>query len=222
MKLSEKTIEILKNYATINPSLMFRKGSVLTTITSTKTVFATARVVESFPSDFFIGDLVKLLSKLSLYKEPILEFEPNRLIIKSADGRRTDSMVFSSPAGATIPDPNKKIALDNPEHEIDLSQEDLVWQRKSAGISSAVNIAFVGDGEKIYLQSSDLNNDASDVSSTEIGTTTDKFRYAFKFENWKLLEGSYHIKLSKGLSKFENKDKSVEYFVAVESKLSEF
>lgn len=220
MKLSEQTIEILKNYATLNPALQFRKGSVLTTITPTKTVLAISRVVESFPFDFIIGDLNKFLSKLTLYKDAELEFETNRVIIKSPDGRRTDSINFVSPKVVTLP-PDKKLSI-TPEHEFELSQEDLQWQRKSAGISGSVHMIIRGDGKKVYLQSTDMKDDSSDLSSTEIGTTADTFRYVIKLENWKILDGSYRIKLSKGLSKFEHKDKSVEYYVAVESALSEF
>ena len=220
MKLSEQTIEILKNYATLNPALQYRKGSVLTTITPTKTVLAISRVVESFPFDFIIGDLNKFLSKLTLYKDAELEFETNRVIIKSPDGRRTDSINFVSPKVVTLP-PDKKLSI-TPEHEFELSQEDLQWQRKSAGISGSVHMIIRGDGKKVYLQSTDMKDDSSDLSSTEIGTTADTFRYVIKLENWKILDGSYRIKLSKGLSKFEHKDKSVEYYVAVESALSEF
>lgn len=220
MKLSESTLEILKNYATLNQSLMFRKGSVLTTITPTKTVLAKARVVESFPSDFAIYDLNKLLSKISLYKDCDLEFKDDRVVFKSADGRRSDYIKYSSPKVMTLP-PDKTLALDNPEHEFELSQDDLQWQRKSAGISGSQHMVFRGDGKKVYLQSTDMKDDSSDLSSTEIGTTKDKFTYVIKLENWKMLDGSYAVSLAKGLSKFVNKDKSVEYYVAVESALSE-
>jgi hypothetical protein len=222
MKLSEQTIEILKNYATLNPALQFRKGSVLTTITPTKTVFASTRVVESFPSDFIIGDLNAFLSKLTLYKDAELEFEPEQITIRSADGRRKDTIRGKVAKVVTLPDPNKKISLDNPDHTFELSQEDLQWQRKSAGISGSIHMIIRGDGKKVYLQSLDVTNDSSDVSSTEIGTTTDTFRYVIKLENWKMLDGAYRVKLTKGLSKFEHKDRPVEYYIAIESKLSEF
>lgn len=221
MKLSEQTIEILKNYATLNQSLQFRKGSELTTITPTSTVFAKSRVVESFPFDFAIYDLNKLLSKLSLYRDCELEFEPDRIVLKSADGRRTDYIKYSSPKIMVVP-PDKKIALDDPEHEFELSNEDLTWQRKSAGISNSPYIIFRGDGKKIYIQSNDVTNDSSDMSSTEIAKTNKSFVYVIKLENWKMLDGSYRVKLRPKLSKFEHTDKPIEYFIAVESGLSTF
>lgn len=220
MKLNDLTIEILKNFATINGSLLFRKGSVLTTITTGKTILATARVVESFPFDFAIYDLNKLLAKLSLYKNGEIELETDRIIFKSEDSRRTDYIRYSSPKVMITP-PDKKISLDNPEYEFDLTQEDLNWQRKSAGISASPYMIFRGDGKKVLLQTTDLKDDSSDLSSTEIGKTKETFVYAIRMENLKMIDGNYRVKLAKGLAKFEHKEKPIEYYVAVESALSE-
>lgn len=231
MKLSENTIEILKNFATLNPSIQFRAGSELTTIAPNRTLYAKAKVVESFPSDFAISDLNKLLAKLSLYKDCELEFESDRLIFKSSDGRRSDYIKFSSPKVIISLDPNKKIGMTNPDHEFDLSNEDLLWQRKSAGISNSPYMIFYGDGKKIYIKSTDLNDDSSDMSSTEIGKTKTNFNYVTRTEYWKFLDGSYHVNLKCttddhgkkiAMVKFQHADKPVEYYVSVEEKLSTF
>jgi hypothetical protein len=222
MKLSELTIEILKNFATLNQSLMFRKGSELATITTGKTILANARVVESFPSDFALYDLNKLLAKLSLYKDAEIELETDRLTLKSPDSRRKDHIKFSSPKIITGFPPDKKLSMDSPEHEFELSAEDLQWQRKSAGISGSPFLIFRGDGKKIHMQSNDPKDDSSDMSSTEIGKTNKSFVYVIKVENWKMLDGNYRVKLCKGLTKFEHTEKPVEYYVAAEKDLSTF
>jgi hypothetical protein len=86
-----------------------------------------------------------------------------------------------------------------------------------------------GDGKKIYLRCTDLNDDSSDMSSTEIGKTKGKFTYVFKTENWKMLDGNYHIKFrenpdpakkGQALTLFKNIDKPVEYYMAIEANLS--
>jgi hypothetical protein len=222
MKLSELTIEILKNFATLNQGMQFRAGNELTTITIGKSILAKARVVESFPFDFAIFDLNKLLAKLSLYKDCELEFEPDRVLFKSSDGRRNDYIKFSSPKVIAAPDLTKKIALDDPEHEFDLSAEDLLWQRKSAGISNSPYMIFHGDGKKVYIRCTDVKDDSSDLSSTEIGKTKSKFDYVIKTEYWKLLDGGYRVKLKKGLAKFEHSEKPIEYYIAIEDNLSTY
>ena len=40
MKFSERTLTVLKNFATINPSIVFNPGKTLRTISPTKTVMA--------------------------------------------------------------------------------------------------------------------------------------------------------------------------------------
>jgi len=223
MKLSENTIEILKNFATINQSIQIRAGSELTTITPTKTVLAIAKVVESFPSEFCLYDLNRLLAKVSLYKDCELGFDSDKLTFKSVDGKRSDYIKYSSPKVITsiIPD-GKKITMDKPEHEFTLSSEDLLWQRKSAGISASPHMIFRGDGKKIYIQSHDVKDDSSDMSSTEIAPTKSKFTYVLKVENWKMLDGNYRVKLAKGMAKFEHTEKPIEYYVTVETALSTF
>lgn len=223
MKLSEATIEILKNFATLNQSLQFRKGSELTTITPTSTVYAQTRVVESFPSDCAIYDLNKLLAKLSLYKDNELEFGSDRITLKSADGRRNDYIKYSSPKVMILPPADKKLdKIDDPEHEFELTQEDMLWQRKSAGISGSPYMIFHGDGKKIYIRCTDPKDDSTDLSSTEIGKTKAKFTYVIKIENWKMLDGAYKVKLKKGLVKLEHKEKPIEYYLAIEKALSEY
>ena len=228
MKLSESTIEILKNFATLNQSLRFRKGSELTTITPGKTVLAKARVVESFPSEFALYDLTKFLAKFSLYgKDCDIELKSDRLVFKSADGRRSDSVILG---GSTVaPHIDKKIDMEDPDITFELSQDDLNWQRRSAGVSASEHMVFRGDGKKIHLQSTSLKDDSSDVSSTEIGKTDKTFLYVLKLEFWKMIDGNYTVSLKKfvddkgkvgGLTKFQNKDKPVEYYIAVDSTLS--
>ena len=45
MKLSDETIAVLKNFATINPNLVAKPGQKLTTIAESKTVMASADIV---------------------------------------------------------------------------------------------------------------------------------------------------------------------------------
>lgn len=222
MKLSENTVEILKNFSTINQSLLVKVGSVLSTVTPTKTVLATARVEEDFPNQFAIYDLNKFLAKLSLYKDCALVFHQDRVEFRSEDGRRSDYIKFCSPQVIVSP-PDKTLTLDNPDYEFNLSAEDLQWQRKSAGISGSPHIGFRGDGEKVYLVSTDMKDDASDMSKTEIAATEDEFEAVIKVENLKIVDGSYKVLISKqGFVKFVHATKSLEYFVAFESTLSSF
>jgi len=74
MKISENTLSILKNFATINPSLSVKAGNVLSTISPQKTIFAKATIDDSFPKDFAVYEVSKFLGAMSLFGDPEIEF----------------------------------------------------------------------------------------------------------------------------------------------------
>jgi hypothetical protein len=222
MKLSDETIAILKNFSTINQSLQFKNGNVLKTISPLKTIFAEATVTEQFPSTFALYDLNKLLAKISLYKDADLGFGADRLTIATSDNKKSDSIKYCSEKLITVP-PEKSITLSDPDCEFSLSQEDLEWMRKSAGISGSPNFVFESDGTTITFMATDLKDDSSDQSKIEIGTSDKKFRVAMKVENFKMMDGSYDVAVSsKGMARFKNKNVDITYFIAIEAANSKF
>ena len=54
MKLSEKTLNLLKNFSTINQSILFKKGSSLRTISVMKNILAEAVLEDEIPRDYGI------------------------------------------------------------------------------------------------------------------------------------------------------------------------
>ena len=49
MKLSVDTLSVLKNFASINQGIMFKKGKILRTVSPHKNVMAEATVSDEFP-----------------------------------------------------------------------------------------------------------------------------------------------------------------------------
>jgi len=49
MKLSEKTLNILKNFSSINQSILVKQGNQLRTISVAKNILAEAEIKEDFP-----------------------------------------------------------------------------------------------------------------------------------------------------------------------------
>jgi len=73
MKLSDKTLNILKNFSNINQSILFKQGNKLTTISVMKNILAECTIQEEIPKDFGIYDLNQFLNGLSLYQNPELD-----------------------------------------------------------------------------------------------------------------------------------------------------
>ena len=223
MKLSEDTVTVLKNFSGINQSLLFKSGNTLKTISPLKTIFVEATIGESFPKDFALYDLNKLLAKVSLYKDAELGFEDDKLTINTENKKKSDYIKYCSPKVIVSP-PEKAITFGAPDCAFSLSKEDLDWMRKSAGISGSPNFVFESDGTTINFIATDIKDDSADQSKIEIGTGDGKaFKVVMKVENFKLLDGSYDVSIAKkGLAQFKHKDVSITYYIAIEAASSTF
>ena len=81
MKLSEQTVSLLKNFASINQNLQFKSGNKLSTISAQKNILVNAEIPETFPSDFAIYDLNKMLGVMNLFPDPEMEIGDNTMKI---------------------------------------------------------------------------------------------------------------------------------------------
>lgn len=214
MKFSEKTLTILKNFTTINKSLLMKKGKVLKTITPEKTLVAVAKIEDNIPSDACIYDMSRFLSILSLYDDPDVEFNDKYFII--SEGKRKTKYVYADVSMIHTP-PEKNISIPSADVVVDVKWEDLQSVLKAAGVLQFTEVAFVGDKGKCYLKAIDSANDNADDYGVEIGETEDTFKVIVKTDNLKLLPQDYKVTLcSKGISEFKGSDAT--YYVAIDSK----
>ena len=96
MKLSDNTLSLLKNFSTINQSILFKQGSKLRTISVMKNILAEATVDEELPKDFGIYDLNQFLNGLGLHQSPELDFENDgHVVIK--EGKMRSKYFFADP-----------------------------------------------------------------------------------------------------------------------------
>ena len=76
---------------------------------------------------------------------------------------------------------------------------------------------MVGDGAKVKLVVRDKKNDTSNSYSIEVGETDKNFTFNFKVENIKIIPGAYDVGVSsKLLSKFQNTQYDLKYYIALE------
>ena len=212
MRLSEQTVSLLKNFASINQNLQFKSGNKLQTISAQKNILVNAEVPESFPSDFAIYDLNKMLGVMSLFQDPELEIGDKQALI----GGKVNYM-FADPSMIVTP-PERELAFPEPEVSFTMSNTDFVQTTKAAALLGLPHVCVVGDGSKITLGCTDVNNSASDDFVTEVGTTDMNFCMVFKIENLKLFAGDYNVEItSKGISKFSHTSINLQYFIATEA-----
>lgn len=214
MKLDQRTLQVLKNFSSINPSILFRTGSKLRTVTPTKTILAEAKLEQEFPSTFAIYDLNRFLSVHSLFDDADLDIGEKSVTIKS--GRKKVNYVFADPNTIVAPKDDKEVKFP-PDAEVsfELTTEVLADVTKALGVLRQPEIAVVGDGTTLSLQTINSKDPTSDVYSVELGETDQTFKVIFKAENIRLLPDTYQVDISsRGISRWESKD--LRYFVAVE------
>lgn len=215
MKIDEKTISVLKNFAIISPSILIKEGNVLQTISPTKTILAKAIVATDFPKRFALYNLTKFLGCLSLVNDPNLEFTDTHVII-SDNANTIVNFTYTDESSIKVP-PEKAIKLPSKDVCVKLSDGSFKEIIRASGALQLPEIAITGDGSKILIQAIDSKNPSGDVYSIAIGETDKIFRAIFKTENIiKIISGSYEVEISsQGLSYFRGDD--CEYWIAVEA-----
>jgi hypothetical protein len=215
MKLSDKTLSVLKNFSTINQSILFKKGNKLRTISVMKNILAEATISEELPKDFGIYDLNQFLNGLGLHQNPELDFvNDGHVVIK--EGRMRSKYFFADP-NVIITPPEKSIELPSEDVSFELRTEQLDKLLKAAAIYQLPDLAVVGGEGVVKILVRDKKNDTSNDFSIVVGETDKEFSFNFKVENIKILPGTYDVIVSqKLLSRFTSKNHDLLYYIALE------
>jgi hypothetical protein len=215
MKLSDKTLTLLKNFSSINQSILFKQGNSLRTISVMKNILAEATIEEDLPKDFGIYDLNQFLNGLNLHQNAELDFQnDNYVVIK--EGKSRSKYFFADPNVIVTP-PDKDIALPSEDVCFLLDTKELDKLLKAAAVYQLPDLSVVGEAGVVKLVVRDKKNDTSNDFSVVVGETDEVFTFNFKVENIKIIPGNYEVVISsKLLSRFKNTGFNVTYHIAME------
>jgi hypothetical protein len=215
MKLSDKTLSLLKNFSGINQSILFRQGNKLRTISVMKNILAEAEITEEFPKDFGIYDLNQFLNGLNLHQNAELDFDNDGYVV-IREGKMKSKYFFADPSVIVIP-PDKEITLPSEDVCFEINTQQLDKLLKASGIYQLPDLSAVGDAGVVKLVVRDKKNDTSNDFSIMVGETDSVFTFNFKVENIKILPGAYQVIISqKLLSRFTSTDRDLKYYIAME------
>ena len=215
MKLSESTLSLLKNFSTINQSILFKQGNRLRTMSVMKNILAEATIGEELPKDFGIYDLNQFLNGLALHNNPELNFEDESYVIIK-EGRSRSKYFFADPSVIVTP-PEKSIDLPSEDVTFQLSTEQLDKLLKAAAIYQSPDLSVIGENGVVKILVRDKKNETSNNYAVTVGETDSTFSFNFKVENIKILPGTYDVVVSqKLLSRFVSKNHDLTYFIALE------
>ena len=217
LALSTSTIEILKNFASINSNILVKPGNKLTTVSPVKNVMAEAIVDETFDTEFGIWDLNKFLGVISLFKNPSLTFEDKCVVIEE-NGASVQYM-FSDPSLLTTV--NREIKMPETVLSFTWNPKTFGELMKAASIMQLPDFCIRNNGDMVEAVVLDKADSSSNHYSVELGEVTwqgNSFEFFFKVENMKILPGEYTVNITeKVVSEFIHTNRDIKYYIALES-----
>tara|TARA_B100000427_G_scaffold289681_1_gene265524 strand:+ start:219 stop:878 length:660 start_codon:yes stop_codon:yes gene_type:complete len=213
--ITKPTIEVLKNFCSINKSIVIKPGNKISTLSINKNILAIADVEEQFDSQISIYDLGVFLGGLSLFDAPKIDTtEKNFLTVSDTSGRTKTRFFYADPDIITQP-PEKEISLPTVDVNFKLDAATLQQLQRAASVYQLPDLCLFSDGGVLQLSVTDKKNDTSNSYSVDVGESDGEFCYCFKVENLKLLPGSYDVSVSKSnVASFRGA--GIKYFIALE------
>ncbi len=217
--VSSETIKVLQNFATINNSLAFKKGTELKTLLPGGGIYASAKNLDDFPIDFPIYDLSKLLRVLSL---PFLEdcewiFEEGKKFVLLKKDNNKIKYHFTTEAFVEPPD-GKAINLPSVDFSFDLTKEMLEQVLKSASILKHTKLITKIEKGEVSISGVDPDSDTSDSYIIKLDDVdgVDDNEFILDISNMKMIHDMYKVEFCKaGIVKFTSEDGNLEYFVGL-------
>lgn len=225
--VSEKTRNILKNFAGISNSIVLAPGTTQRTIAKGKSVLALAELPDAWPQETAIYDLNRFLASLSIFKTPTITFTDTAMEIR--DGGSHIGYRYSDPTviGAA---PTKVLPYANPSCKFTLTEAGLEQIEKAAALLELDLVSVVVEnGLTVSLEASDAKNPASHRYTWEVDTadieipskdSASDFSRTLSFSTehiGMLMAGAYEVSVGTWpYGYFSHKTEPVSYFVVAQ------
>tara|TARA_R110002096_G_scaffold69149_1_gene166367 strand:- start:37941 stop:38615 length:675 start_codon:yes stop_codon:yes gene_type:complete len=218
MELSERTLAVLKNYASINPNIVFNAGNVIKTMAVARNVVSKATVDEEFPKTFGIYDLNEFLNVLQLVKNPNMSFSDNYVTITDGAGLSSIKYYYSDPDMLTVP--TKDIVMPDAEVKFTLTKETLAQIKSASSALGHQEISITPSNGSVALSIVDIkdatSNSYSILAAAEYEEGLD-FNFVVNVNNIKVVPETFQVEISsKLISNFRSLNSNIEYFIALE------
>ena len=217
MKLSNETVDVLKNFSDINQNILVKEGNKVRTMSTMKNILGEADILESFPKEFGIYDLNEFLGVLTLTKDPDIEFN-NDSYLTIRGGHSKVQYFFSDPSILVTPPET----FNAPETDVSfhVTKEAMANVRKASAVMQLPDLVFTGTSQGVTMAVTDLKNTTSNQFEESWEHDGDKaFQFNYKIENLKMIPGNYDVAVSTTalISHWKNQSKQIDYWIALEA-----
>lgn len=215
MKLSKSTIDILKNFSQINPSIMLSKGSFIMTKSINSVTYAEAEISDVIDEDIGIYDLNSFLNQVNLVGTDAdiqHDLSTGEIIIR---GDRT-KIVERSADPSTIAKPKKRIQLPVCDLIFEIGAAEFEKLIKAARMMRLTDISIEPVDGKLFITAK--NKESASTYTVEVGEYDGKnvFNFDMKIDNMQFINSNYKVEIcAAGAAKF-SADNGVAYVVVLE------
>ena len=223
VQISQDTLQVLRTAAQINKSLAFKAGSDIKTVSASGSIVMEATISETWPCDFAVYELNKLLGVLALpsFKDSELVFEDGvdtHMVIKSGSSK---IKYFYSPEDFVQHPGGKPLTLPRVDVEFLLQNDVLDNFEKVAAALGHKSMKIKVESKRLYLIATTSEIDTSNDYIVDMGDNeSDDFEASIKLEHMKLVPGDFTVQLVKkgdrGLSKFTHMTRKISSFIGIE------
>ncbi len=229
--VSDVTTKLLKNFSSIQNSVLLKPGKQQTTIAQGKSMVAIAEFPDAWPEETGIYDLATFLGTLSLHSKPQIAFEggDKPVMVISGGGAKIKYRV-SDPTTILIlqaGEPGNLLRSDSPSLTFTLSDALLSNLNKSASVlgllspTGLITATVTADGA-VVLRGTDEKNPSAhtfemEVPAKDITVYKKGFSKTIHFRTEyvnSLLSGGYDISLSdKKYGFFKHQTEPISYYI---------
>lgn len=218
MKLSKQSIDILKNFNSINSNLHIIQGKDQITLSPTRNIMVEAEFDEEFPVEFAIWDLSKFLGTLSLFDDPELTFGEKH--VKISSGSSNVVYHYAEPKLVRGCRPDKELNIPEMVINFEISNREFIDLQRASSVLKLPDLCITNSKNGIDIIAMDKNDPTSNSYSITVSEdkTDANFKMYLKSEYLKLLPGDYSVEISeKVVSKFTHQSINLTYYIALDS-----
>jgi len=217
---SEVEINVLKNFASVNPSMVISPEG-LGVINTAKSVIANYPFAKPYAfEEFGVYEVPELLSVLGALSNPVIEANDKYLLIKDGESK-TRYFTTAKDLLPKVPAVENKFSQVKCELDFTLPAEKLAALFKMAAIIKAEWLFLESDGKKIRLtvgKELDTSSNTFDVTITaDIAANDLEKPVKVPLSDLKVLPGGYDVKISTaGISRW-TADVGATYYIGVKT-----
>lgn len=215
MKISKPTLDILKNFSSINGSILIKKGDQILTKSTNNNIYAIAKIEDAIDFDMGIYDLGQFLNLMALFgTDTELTVDGASLVLKN--GKSSAKTSLSDPS--VIVHPKSVLSFPVADVMFDLSQDHIQKLLKSAAMLGLTQIKFSNTADSDKIVASGWREESQNEYAIEVADYDGdaSFEFNVAVANLKLIDGDYKVSISQhGAIQFEGS--AATYIVALEA-----